>query len=95
LVVKEDADGLPTHLIVDEVIKEDRIHFYQVPRLGSYLAIKLEYNSCLYEDAFDKAVDDYGDVMDKNEGIEKLKKEDEEEDKKLMKEKKERGQVYK
>lgn len=71
------------------------MHYYQVPRLGSYFAIKLEYNSCLYEDAFDKAVIDYGDVMDKNEGIEKLKKEDEEEDEKLKKEKEDRGESYK
>lgn len=71
------------------------MHFYQVPRLGSYFAIKLEYNSCLYEDAFDKAVIDYGNVMDKNEGIEKLKKEDEAEDEKYAKEDKAKGKVYK
>jgi hypothetical protein len=38
------------------------MHFFKVPRLGSYLAIKLEYNSCLNENAFDAAVKDYMDV---------------------------------
>lgn len=33
--------------------------YYQVPRLGSYLAIKLEYKSCLFETSYDAAVDNY------------------------------------
>ena len=43
------------------------MHFYRVPRLGSYLAIKLEYNSCLYEEAFDNAVKDNLEVKQKRE----------------------------
>lgn len=38
------------------------MHFYKVPRLGSYLAIRLEYKSCLFEEALDSAVTDYLDV---------------------------------
>ena len=53
------AEKLPKHLIVDECVREPRMHYYDVPKLGSYLAIKLEYNSCLYEAAFDEAVVDY------------------------------------
>ena len=34
------------------------MHFFKVPRLGSYLAIRLEYNSCLFEEALDAAVVD-------------------------------------
>jgi len=45
--------------MIEEVVEEPRIHFYQVPRLGSYLAIKLEYDSCLSEEAFDAAVIDF------------------------------------
>ena len=41
------------HILVPEVVREPKIHYYTVPRLGSYLAIKLEYNSCLNEEAFD------------------------------------------
>ena len=43
----------PRHIFVKEVVREPRIHFYNVPRLGSYLAIKLEYSACLSEEAFD------------------------------------------
>ena len=35
------------------------MHYYDVPKLGSYLAIKLEYQSCLFEQAYDEAVDDF------------------------------------
>jgi hypothetical protein len=38
------------------------MHFYQVPRLGSYMAIRLEYDSCLFEGALDAAVADYIEV---------------------------------
>ena len=35
------------------------MHWYEVPRLGSYLAVKMEYNSCLSEAAFTDALADY------------------------------------
>jgi predicted RecB family endonuclease len=38
------------------------MHFFKVPRLGSYLAIRLEYKSCLFEEALDAAVSDYLEV---------------------------------
>jgi hypothetical protein len=47
---------------VKEVVREPRMHFFKVPRLGSYLAVRLEYQSCLFEDALDAAVSDYLDV---------------------------------
>lgn len=31
------------HMYVPEVVREPKMHFYRVPRLGSYLAIPLEY----------------------------------------------------
>lgn len=52
-------EKLPKHIFVEEVVREPRIHYFRVPMLGSYLAIKLEYDSCLFEEAFDAAVDDY------------------------------------
>jgi hypothetical protein len=39
------------------------MHYYKVPRLGSYLAVRLEYDSCLNEAAFDAGVKDMGDVQ--------------------------------
>jgi hypothetical protein len=50
---------------VKEVVREPKMHFFKVPRLGSYLAIRLEYKSCLFEDALDAAVQDYLDVRHK------------------------------
>ena len=59
------------HILVPEVVREPKIHYYTVPRLGSYLAIKLEYNSCLYEEAFDEAIVDYLAVNQKRAELEK------------------------
>ena len=59
------------HILVPEVVREPKIHYYTVPRLGSYLAIKLEYNSCLFEEAFDEAVADYTVVNTKRVDLEK------------------------
>jgi hypothetical protein len=53
-----EVEGKPCYLKVDEVVREPGIKYFKVPKLGSYLAIKLSYNSCLYEDAFNEAVDD-------------------------------------
>jgi len=47
---------------VKDVVREPRMHFYKVPRLGAYLAIRMEYDSCLNEVAFDTAVANYMDV---------------------------------
>jgi hypothetical protein len=59
---KEDP---PKHIIIPEVVREPKMHYYKVPKLGSYLAIKLEYESCLFEDAYDEAIDNYNAVNDK------------------------------
>jgi len=53
---------LPKYKIVEEVVRESNMHYYMVPRLGSYLAVKLEFNSCLFEEAFDDAVANYAEV---------------------------------
>jgi hypothetical protein len=48
---------------VPEVVREPRMHFYKVPKLGSYLAIRLEYESCLFEQALNAGVNDYLEVQ--------------------------------
>jgi hypothetical protein len=64
---KDEAEKeiLPKHILIPEVVREPRIHYYDVPKLGSYLTIKLEYQSCLSEDAFDAALQDYIEVEQK------------------------------
>lgn len=59
---KPVKEKLPKNILVPEVIREDKIHYYDVPKLGSYLAIKLEYDSCLSEAAFDSALSNYIEV---------------------------------
>lgn len=53
------VEKLPKNIYIEEVVREPRIYYFTVPRLGSYLAIKMEYNSCLFQDAFDAAVVDF------------------------------------
>ena len=60
--------------------------YYKFPRLGSYLAIKLEFNSCLSEEAFDAAVENYQEVDQLNINLEEEKKQWEEEQEELEKE---------
>lgn len=61
-VIKADEyDILATyrHIWVPNVVREPRMHFYKVPRLGSFMAVPLVYNSCMFEDALENAVNDY------------------------------------
>lgn len=62
---KEKPEVFPKSVFVKEVVREPRMYFYKVPKLGSYLAIRLEYESCLFEGALDTAVADYLDVRNK------------------------------
>ena len=61
---KVDDAGKPieseelNHILVKEVVREPRMHFFKVPRLGSYLAIRLEYESCLSVDAYNEGIRD-------------------------------------
>lgn len=50
------ANKLPVYVQIPEVCREPRMHYFKVPRLGSYLAIRLEYKACLNEKAFDEGV---------------------------------------
>lgn len=53
-----EGETVPRFLVIPEVVREPKIHFYHVPRLGSYMAIRLEYQTCLFEEAFDEGVKD-------------------------------------
>lgn len=82
------------HILVPEVVREPKIHYYTVPRLGSYLAIKLEYNSCLFEEAFDAAVTNYAEINQKKADLEKEQKEFTDQQEELRVEKAEAGETY-
>ena len=53
------------HVYIKEVVREKRMHFTKVPRLGSYMAIPLIYNSCLFDEALEDAVKDFVEITAK------------------------------
>jgi hypothetical protein len=40
------------HKYVPEVVRNSTMHFWKVPRLGSYMAIPLVYRSCLSVESY-------------------------------------------
>lgn len=89
---KEPQKVIPNHVFVPEVVREPKIHYFRVPRLGSYLAVELKYNSCQNEEAFDKAFEDFLECEAKREDLEKDKQEYEE---KVLEDKEREGEEYK
>ncbi len=68
------GEKLPRTVFIKEVVREPRMHFFKVPRLGSYLAVRLEYKSCLFEEAFDSALQDYTEIRQKQKEQEEEKR---------------------
>ena len=68
------------------------MHFYRVPRLGSYMAVPLEYESCLTAAALDAAVADSTQLKKAREEQEKLRMEWEEDQEKIREEKERAGE---
>ena len=62
---KVPDEVFPKSVYVKEIVREPRMYFFKVPKLGSYMAIRLEYDSCLFEGALDNAVADYNEVRNK------------------------------
>ncbi len=54
-----DPDLALKHIYIKEVVREPRMSFYKVPRLGAFLAVPIVYNSCLTPDALENAIQDY------------------------------------
>lgn len=65
-----------------------------MPRLGSYLAIKLEYDSCLNEASFDAAISDYLEIDAKMKEIAKDKQDWHEEQQEKRLEAREANEIY-
>lgn len=59
--VGKEKDIIDTfkHSYVPEVVRESRMHFKKVPRLGCFMAVPLVYDSCLFNEALEEAVEDY------------------------------------
>ena len=54
------------------------MHFKKVPRLGCFMAVPLVYNSCLFNEALEDAVEDYQEKSKERDEQEKQKAEVEE-----------------
>jgi hypothetical protein len=63
------------HVYVPEVVREPRIKFHKVPKLGAYMAVPLVYNSCMFDDALEQAVGDMLDVQQRQDALDKEKAE--------------------
>ena len=50
---------------VEDVVNDARIKFFDVPKLGAYLAAPVTYASCLFESSFDAGVEDFLDCKKK------------------------------
>lgn len=54
----EDILNTFKHVYVREVVREPKMHFYRVPRLGSFMVVPLEYESCISAVSLDSSVTD-------------------------------------
>ena len=81
--------------MVKEVVREKRIHFFDVPKLGSYLAVELKYDSCLNESSFDQAYKEYQECIEKHKEQEAEIKEFEEAQQEEKDNKESAGEPYK
>lgn len=72
-VAKADEDILDTfkHVYVPEVVRESKMWFKTVPRLGSFMSVPIIYNSCLSDEALDAAIADHQKVTAENEKLNK------------------------
>jgi len=50
------------HMYVPEVVRDQRMWFKRVPRLGSFMAVPLVYQSCLTDDALENAITDFQNI---------------------------------
>lgn len=52
-------------IFVQEVVREPKMKYYKVPRLGCYFVCALSYNSYLNEESFDEAIENYRIYLEK------------------------------
>lgn len=73
-----EKPDVPKHVFIDQVVRDKKMKFFKVPRLGSYLAVRLSYNSCLSDKAIEEAIADKLEVDKKREEQEAERKQYEE-----------------
>lgn len=48
----------PNYVYIPDVVKEPKMVFFKIPKLGAYIAIPMIYRSCLNESSFDAALEE-------------------------------------
>lgn len=51
------------HIYIKEVVREPRMNYQRVPRLGAFMAVPLVYKSCLFDESLAEAVANWQDVQ--------------------------------
>lgn len=59
------------HVYVPQVVRDSRMWFKKVPRLGSFMAVPLVYQSCLSDDALEAAISDFQNVTQQRSELQK------------------------
>jgi len=78
---EEVKEGELKSVEIQDVINDNKIKFFREPRLGSYLAYNISYNSSLSYKSLLSSIQNIEEYNKKNEEYEKLKAEKEEQDK--------------
>ena len=81
-------------LFIPEVVREPKIKYFRVPRLGCYYVAALTYDSHLFEGALDKASENFFITKQKKEEQEKAKEEKEADIERERAEKEAAGESY-
>ena len=78
-----DGDGQDqgdsNSVYIEDVVREEKMHFFSLPKLGSYFAVKMNYKCCLMPGFFADALKDRIECEDRRKEQEALKAEMEEE----------------
>jgi hypothetical protein len=64
------------YIYIPNVVKNESMHYFRLPKLGAYIAIPLVYNSYLTEGIFDVALDARVKYLTEIEELEKAKAEE-------------------
>lgn len=60
-------------MYVSDVVKNEKIYYFKIPKLGAYIAIPLVFKTYLFESSFDKALEERKKYLQSKEDFEKQK----------------------
>ena len=61
----DGEQGDSNSVYVEDVVREKKMHFFSLPKLGSYFAVKVDYQCCLMPGFFADALKDKIECTDK------------------------------